>query len=343
MLHLGKNILSANDPLTKVSTAQVFDMITKPDESLMSKIDQLRTIMSIDPKKYNKLKRMLPYVVCATFNPPYRRLENFASIDYFMVDIDHLADKQIDREVLRSKLQEDPRVELLFTSPGNNGLKALFRLSEKCFDKNQYSIFYKVFLHQFSNDYNLEQVIDKSTSDATRACFLSIDEKAWHNPDPVPVKITDWVNFENYLDVKEAQELVKKTEINPPAREKQNDLTPDLLAEIKKKLNPNARTQKQKEYYVPQEVDDIIEKVKEETAKFDIQLLETHPINYGRKMKFALQDKWAQLNVFYGKKGFKVVKTPVNNSDTELSEVIYHILCQFFYGTDQDDHQNPMD
>ncbi|MFW5758716.1 MAG: CRISPR-associated primase-polymerase type B, partial [Bacteroidota bacterium] len=269
------------------------------------------------------------------FNPPYRRLENFASIDCFIIDIDHLADKNINMETLRKKLQEDPRVQLLFTSPGNNGLKALFQLQEKCFDKQRYSIFYKVFLHQFSNEYNLEQVVDKTTSDATRACFLSIDEKAWLNVDALPVDMKDFINFENYLDVEEAQNLIKKVEVKPEPETKDKELTPDLLAEIRKKLNPNARTKKDKNYYVPREVENVLEDVKKETEKFDIKLAETHPIQYGRKLKFVLQDKWAQMNIFYGKKGYKIVKTPVNNSDSELADVVYQILCEYFFGTDE--------
>ncbi|MFW5892352.1 MAG: CRISPR-associated primase-polymerase type B [Bacteroidota bacterium] len=335
MLNLGKNIQSTNDPLTRTTAEQMYEMITHPSADLISKIDQLRTIMAIDPKKYNRLKRMLPYVVCAMFNPPYRRLENFASIDCFIIDIDHLADKNINMETLRKKLQEDPRVQLLFTSPGNNGLKALFQLQEKCFDKQRYSIFYKVFLHQFSNEYNLEQVVDKTTSDATRACFLSIDEKAWLNVDALPVDMKDFINFENYLDVEEAQNLIKKVEVKPEPETKDKELTPDLLAEIRKKLNPNARTKKDKNYYVPREVENVLEDVKKETEKFDIKLAETHPIQYGRKLKFVLQDKWAQMNIFYGKKGYKIVKTPVNNSDSELADVVYQILCEYFFGTDE--------
>ncbi len=335
MLTFGKNIQSANDPLTKIESEQLHQMITQPDAALLSKIQQLRTIMAIDPKKYNRLKRMLPYVVCGMFTPAYRRLENFSSIDCFIIDIDHLSEKNIDLETLRGKLQEDPRIELLFASPGNNGLKALFRFSEKCFDRQQYSIFYKVFLHKFSNEYNLEQVVDKTTSDATRACFLSIDEKAWYNPDAFPVNIPDYINFENYLDVEEAKTLIKNVEVKPEPQPKEKELTPDLLAEIRTKLNPNARTQKVKNYYVPQEVDQAIEEVKKQTAQFGIHLLETQPINYGRKLKFALQDKWAQLNLFYGKKGYKIVKTPVNNSDSELGDVVHQILCQYFFGTEE--------
>jgi hypothetical protein len=332
MLVLGKNIQSANDPLTRMESIDVYRMITNRVSPLASQIEQLRTVLSIDPKKYGVLKRTLPYVVCGVFTPPYRRLENFASIDCFMVDIDHLSEKGIDRETLRTRLINDPRVELLFTSPGNDGLKVLFKLSDKCYDRQKYSIFYKLFIHHFSAEYSLEQVIDKVTSDATRACFLSFDENAFHNPDPTMVSMDQYINFDSYTDVQEAKTLIKETEVKsaPPAPVK--ELTPDLLAEIKNKLNPNIRKEKAKDFYVPEAVEQVMEELKSNVADYGIELSESHPIQYGRKLKFRLQQKWAQLNIFYGKKGYKIVKTPVTNSDAELADVVHQILCKYFFG-----------
>ncbi len=335
MLNLGKNIQSANDPLKQINSRELYEMITSPSEQLSSLIQQLRTVLSIDPKKYNILKRSLPYVVCGMFTPPYRRKENFASIDCFIVDIDHLSEKNIDMEVLREKLTKDSRIVILFTSPGNDGLKALFNLSEKCYDTQQYSIFYKLFIKKFSNEYSLEQVIDKVTSDGTRACFLSVDEKAWYNPNALTVNVKEYIDFESYTDVTQAKSIIKSIEEKPPEEElAKKELTPDLLKEIKQKLNPNIRTQKPKDYYVPMEVDSIIDDVKKHSLQYGIELTETNPISYGRKLKFKFEQKWAQLNLFYGKKGYRIVKTPVTNSDKELAEVVYKILCQFFYGTE---------
>ena len=334
MLSLGKNILSANDPLTRLEPGQLHQIITNPSGSLASQIHQLRTVLSIDTKKYTQLKRALPYVVCGMFNPPYRRLQNFASIDCFIVDIDHLSEKNIDLDTLQKKLMADPRVQLLFISPGNDGLKVLFALEEKCYDRQKYSMFYKLFIQHFSSQYGLNQVVDKVTSDATRACFLSYDENAWLNTAVVPVKMAEYIDFDDFSQVEEARSIIKKVEQIPAAPEPKQELTPDLLSQIKQKLNPNIRQQKPKDYFVPEEVDQVMEELKGKVAEYQIELTESHPIQYGRKLRFKLQDKWAQLNVFYGKKGYKVVKTPVSNSDAELGEVVHQILCQFFFGAD---------
>ncbi len=334
MLSFGKNITSANDPLARIEPVKLFEMVSKPAQQLHSQMQQLRTVMSIDPKKYNILKRMLPYVVCGIFHPPYRRLENFASIRYFMLDIDHLSQKNMDRQNLKNKLIADPRVHLMFTSPGGNGLKVLFKLREKCFDRQQYSVFYKLFIHQFSRQYSLEQVIDKVTSDATRACFLSVDGDAFFNPEPALISMKEYIDFESHSQVQQAKDLISEVEQKPVVEENSRELTPDVLTEIKKKLNPNIRTSSPKNYFVPEQVNRVLEDLKQETGKLGIELRESHPIQYGRKIRFFLQDKWAQLNLFYGKKGYKIVKTPVTNSDAELADVVFNILCTYFYGAE---------
>lgn len=338
MLQLGNNITSANDPLKKIDTDELFRMISKPDADLKSRIHQLRTVQTIDQKRYQSLKRMLPYVTCGIFSPPYRRLENFASIDCFMLDIDHLHEKEISMESLCKRLSEDNRIEMFFISPGSDGVKVLFNLSEKCYDKAMYSMFYKLFIKEFSMKYGLQQVIDKVTSDATRACFLSHDPDAYHNPFSEPVQMASYINFDNSSEVEQAKKDIAEYEqasqilVNKEtAKLVKNELTADLLVEIKKKLNPNFRKKKPKEYYVPPQLDDALHLIKEKFEALGIELVGNDPIHYGRKLRFCVHQKWAQLNIFYGKSGFKIVKTPVNGSDKDLNEIAYQILCEIFY------------
>ena len=44
-----------------------------------------------------------------------------------------------------------------------------------------YSLFYKKFVKSFSEQYDLQQVVDAKTSDVSRACFLSHDKDAFYN------------------------------------------------------------------------------------------------------------------------------------------------------------------
>jgi hypothetical protein len=334
MLQLGQNITSANDPLKKIENEVLFRMVGQPGGDLQSKINQLRTVAGIQPQRYQALKKMLPYVTCGIFHPAYRRLENFASIDCFILDLDHLSEKELMPLQLKEKLKSDPNIQLAFTSPGNNGLKLLFTLEKKCYDRHQFSMFYKLFVRQFSAKHGLDQVVDKVTSDATRACFLSVDAEAWFNPQALPVRMESIIDFDSHLAVESARTLLREMEQDSPpvAKEKENPLTSDLLTEIKKKLNPNFKTKPEKTFFVPQEVDQAIEKVEEKVRVFGIELKESASIHYGRKMVFTLEDRWAQLNLFFGKNGYKIVKTPVNKSDPELAEVVYGILCEYFFG-----------
>ncbi len=336
MLQLGYHITSTNDPLKKIENQQFFEMISNPATDLLSKINQLRTILTIDKKKYQQAKRMLPYVTCGIFSPPYRRLENFASIDCFMVDIDHLQEKEINMDTLCNKLRNDQRVEMFFISPGNNGLKVLFSLKEKCYDRAKYSMFYKLFINELSNRYGLDQVIDKVTSDATRACFLSADAGAYYNPGAGKIDMSAYIDFDSHVEVEQARQTIKEFDDESKnneivAEEKKKDLSPDILLEIKKKLNPDYRERKPKNYYVPPEIDQALDSVKNKMNEFSIEMVFSDPIHYGRKLRFKLGHRFAQINLFYGKKGFRLVKTPVSGSDSELNDVVFQILAEIFY------------
>ncbi|HKK87425.1 MAG TPA: hypothetical protein VJ917_01160, partial [Saprospiraceae bacterium] len=61
---------------------------------------------------------------------------------------------------------------------------------------------------------------------------------------------------------------------------------------------------------------------------FDIQLIETHPIQYGRKIKVGIPNAWAEVNVFYGKKGYSIVATTKRNSDHELAQMTREVLSE---------------
>ena len=89
MISAGINIIANADQLHKVPVKSVYDSLRNPRPNIVSAIRQLRIVREIDEKQYGALKRQLPYLVCGMFNPPYRKTENFAYAEYFMIDIDH--------------------------------------------------------------------------------------------------------------------------------------------------------------------------------------------------------------------------------------------------------------
>lgn len=342
MLQTGKNIIQKDDPLVKIQVDQLYNSIRRPGHEMETKIRMLKALKTLDKKKYDLLKRELPYFVCGIFNPPFRRLENFGWINRFVVDIDHLTAKSLDPHLLKEKLAADTRIEMIFISPGGDGLKIMFRLSEKCFDYGKYSLFYKIFLREFSGFHNLSQVVDSRTSDVTRACFFSFDPEIYYNPHPEPVVMNSIIDFENPFEVSVAQKEMKEFE------DKQNECKADfgseeaiingpdddILAQIRQTLNPNARQKRQKIIYVPEELNSTVEIVRQKMSSLSISTDEVINIHYGKKFRFSLGLKKAEVNLFYGKRGFSVVISPRAGTDKELNNICGDLLKELFYSDD---------
>lgn len=332
MLQAGKNITQKNDPLKKITPEYLFHAVKNPPAEVASTIRQLRLLRNIDLQRYRELKRGLPYVVTGIFHPPVRLIANFAWANHFMLDIDHLSEKELTPEQLKERLAADQRVLLMFTSPGEDGVKILFQLSEKIYDAGRFSLFYRVFVSKFSRQYNIEQVADTRTSDVTRACFISHDPLARFNPDALPVNPDEFIDFDNTLEIKQTRAELKTDEKEYREKhpeEKTETLTPSALEKIKATLNPNFRP-REKQIYVPDEIENITQKVIDDMAGLGIATTETVKIHYGKKFKFALESRKAEINLFYGKRGYSVVISPRTGTDRELNEVCARILSEWF-------------
>jgi len=336
MISYGQNIRQANDVLNKLSVEIVAQKIMNPKPQLKNLIDQLRTIAAIDPAKYRSLKVQLPYFVAANFKPSFRKIENFAFTQYFILDIDHLSDKHIEIEHVMNKMKNDSRILLAFKSPSNDGLKVFFKLSEKCYDAGKYTLFYKAFAQKFSQEYQLDQFVDKRTSDVSRACFYSYDEEAIYNANADLVDMNKFINFENELEIREIESEIRKYSKNIAKPDTNNELKqvlPDsLLEKVRETLNPNIKTKREKQIYVPEELELTIDLIKDKMLEHNIRTENIKSINYGKQFKFAIDKLWAEINLFYGKKGFTVVKTTKSGSNGDLADIVYKIMCSMFYG-----------
>ncbi len=334
MIFAGAKITSPNDPLKKVALDYLYNSLKNPKPEMDSKLRQLQIVKNLDAKQYSFLKRQLPYVVCANFNPPFRRTENFAFAEYFIVDLDHLSEKGLEINELRKKLESDERVMLLFLSPSNDGLKILFKLKERCYDSGLYSLFYKSFVRQLAIEMGLEQVVDTRTSDVCRACFISMDPDCYYNPKPVTI---DW---NSYYDVENSVEMFKmKHELaqldkaqNKIEKQQQKDLSKDpdadAMQRIKEALNPMVKLLKDKknEVYVPEQLNDILGDLKNYIETTGVQLYEVTNIQYGKKMKMKLGMRLAEINLFYGKRGFNVVLSPRSGTNAEFNEMMLDLV-----------------
>lgn len=333
MLSVGSNITSSADTLNKVEVDYLYHSLCNPKPEIVSLVNQLRIIRDLDTKQYSILKRQLPYIVCAMFNPPYRRTENFAYTEYFILDIDHIYEKGLDVGQIKERLKADPRVVLCFLSPSEDGLKVLFRLKERCYDSGLYSLFYKAFLKDFSLHYGLEQVIDERTSDVCRACFISIDSDAYYNPDTVAVDMNFYLPKDNVsmlFDLKASLNKEIKQQVSSIEKEERSiDPDADVMQRVKALLNPQTTAKQKPAPYVPKRLDDIMDELKKYVEETGVQLYEVLDIQYGKKLRFRMGQKLAEINLFYGKRGFSVVQTPKGGTSAELNELMVQLVNGF--------------
>lgn len=332
MLSFGNNIVSSTEQLHVVTINELYHKIAHPSAGLDASISQLRILQTLDLEKYRYNKRFLPYFICGIFTPAVRKIVNFHFAEYFVLDIDHIGQKNLDIAALKEELKKDSRILLMYISPGNDGLKILFRLQERCFDAAKFSLFYKVFANGFSQQYQLEQVIDNKTSDVTRACFLSSDKGAWFYPAASVIKMESVIDFNNQLTVSilENEMLLKEkseTRVEPiDEANVKNEISSDILTEIRQKLNPRLVEKKKRDIYVPEQLNAVIPVIEERAVELEISILEVIPIQYGKKIKFGVKHFWAEINIFHGKRGFSVVKTPKSGSNEQLTQICYDFV-----------------
>ena len=334
MIMAGSNISAINDPLHKIQEEYLYNSIRKPKPAIAAQIRQLRIIYDLDPKQYSILKKSLPYIVCGIFNPPYRRKENFGYTETFIIDIDHLSEKELSLSEVRTRIQADERVVMCFSSPIEDGLKVMFHLSERCHDAGLYSIFYKAFLQDFSCKYHLEQVIDSCTSDVSRACFISTDPDAYYNAAATSINMNAYINIADttsLFDMKRDQEKAEKQQSKQNEQPKRNpDPDKDIMEQIKARLNPKlTRIKETKSYFVPEKLNMIIDDLKQHIEQENIRVTEIANIQYGKKIRCALGKKNAEINLFYGKKGFSVVKSPKTGTSEELNELMQNLILAY--------------
>ena len=334
MISFGKNIKSVDDSLGKVPVKTVYDSIRNPKPHIMAMLCQLRVVRQLNPSQYTKIKAQLPYIVCAMFDPPVRRTENFAYTQYFIIDIDHISVKGIVMEDLRKKMEKDPRTMLCFISPGGDGLKIMMKLTERCHDAGLYKAFYKAFVIKFSLQYGLDQIVDTRTCDVARACFISADCSAFFNPHPEEIDISAYINpDENPLEAFDIKhEVDKAAKEGDKTFEKKRDAEPDadILRSIRETLDPRIKDKPQKRpAYVPPELKDIMTAICEYITEKGINVDQTIGIQYGQKLRCHIATKKAEVNMFYGKRGFSIVESPRTGTDSEANKLLVDTVNSF--------------
>lgn len=335
MLLFGTNIQSPADELRKLQEEHLYNSLRHPKPTIAATIQQLRIIYSMDAKGYAQLKRKLPYFVCGQFNPAFRRKENFAYTETFILDFDHLASKHISLKTAREEIICDEQVMMCFASPSEDGLKVMFRFKERCYDAGLYTIFYKAFAATFAMRHNLTQVSDGKTSDVARACFISVDPEAYYNPSATPVDIHAYIDeadpdsiFRMKNEQAQHDKVARRTDTDQPPHPKDPDK--EVLARIRQQLTPTARPLPEaRPAYVPERLNEIIADLKQFIEETGLQVTEIINIQYAKKIRARLGQREAEINLFYGKRGFSVVVSPRLGTNDELNELLADLVRKF--------------
>lgn len=334
MLSAGKRIMDAHDKLVRIDNEYLFNQIRSPRHDVESRIKNLRLVNSLDKKRYTQLKRELPYVVCAAFSPEFRKTENFAFCDNFIIDLDHLSEHNRNAQELKKILCTDSRVVMCFVSPSGDGLKLLFKLNEKCYDAGEFSAFYKAFVNQFAIDNGLSDVIDTKTCDVCRACFVSHDSEVYYNPG------ADYVDYKTVLS--QAHECTHinnekaslshdkaevKVEDSTTHVADSNDPDSEIMLRIKEQLNQlRAKNRAPKNFFVPSEIETVMVGLRSFIGETGVTISEERNIQYGKQLVLSCQLRKAELNIFFGRRGFSVVEQPRRGTSQQLNSMMGELV-----------------
>ncbi len=337
MFSVGSNVRNNSEPLKKVTPEYLFNALRSPKPEFLSRIRQLRIVRQINESQYVQLKQQLPYFVCASFNPPFRNTKNFAFTEYFIMDIDHICEKGLILDDLRRKIESDSRTMMYFLSPGEDGLKVIMKIKDRCYDAGVYSVFYKKFVYEFSLQYDLQQVLDIRTSDVTRACFMSVDSSAYYNPDAEPVDMAEIIDMEDssvlLRQKKEVEESMSAlTDIADSSSNAVEIREPDDDAMERIRGLLNMKTKKvsvERPVFVPAILDTIQGELNDYVSDIGFMISEIINIQYGKKIRAKLGLKMAEVNLFYGKRGFSVVVSPKTGTDGTLNILLADTVRAF--------------
>ena len=191
-------------------------------------------------------------------------------------------------------------------------------------------------LRRFSEQYQLEQVADKRTSDVTRACFLSVDRDAHFNFNCGLVDMGLYVQQSDTLSMFDLMAKQKNAEKEQQPVEETSAVPSDpdkeIMDRIKQCLHPNSRMiRKRPDAFVPEQLNLIIEDLVTYIQDTGLVVTEIIDIQYGKKIRISMGMKQAEINLFFGKRGFSVVKSPRSGTNGELNDLSAQLIQSFVW------------
>lgn len=321
MLYLGYNI-SSKEELQPIALEALMLGIKEDHFSLKDKSQTLGQLLQIDRSLYDLKKKQLPYFCFSNFKANLRRSENFISTPYLVLDIDKLDPQQM--PVLRSQLEGDKRLKFMFKTPSGLGLKLLFEFSEEIFSAKEYHDLGHSFGLAFCRLYNIENNLDKATLEVSRASFLNFDPDAFINEDPIQIDPSEFL-----LRGSQLEELFSGAKENKEKEVKKNEPTADVYQNILANLGQGKSKDKVSGVVLSDFWVDFLKVLQGLLPAIDCAIKESRSIAYGIQLCIEhKQGGTGEVNLYFGKKGYTVVKSNKAKHQVLVSEILENIVWE---------------
>ena len=82
---------------------------------------------------------------------------------------------------------------------------------------------------------------------------------------------------------------------------------------------------------VPEILETIVEPVTQAMNRQGLEITEIRDISYGKKFRLKMLNGLAEINIYYGRNGFTIVKSAKCGTNEQLNEIAYRIACSIIY------------
>lgn len=338
MFSLGHNIRQ-NPPeaMGFVAPEALVSWLRDAGHGLAADTQRLRKVRQIDKTAYTAAKLSLPYIVGSSFREGLRHRDHFEAVGYLCLDLDDCFTSEATRGNLVERIVGRDDVLLLFVSPSGLGLKVWLRLLTPCTDANAYKEFYRDYATAFAEAVGLVGKVDLRTCDATRACFLAHDPDAYYNPFALSL---DWEARLRTQELPLNASEQSRTDQTAARPSEGRPLTPEIYDALRRVVNPKASTRGPKPPpFVPEILEQLPNELRPALHAVGLQLEAAVPIQFGLQLRCRGALRLAEVSIFYGKRGFSVVKSTRSQTDPALNQVLHDLTYTFLF---EQPSENPL-
>ena len=106
------------------------------------------------------------------------------------------------------------------------------------------------------------------------------------------------------------------------------------MARIRARLAGEEAVRKQREQqpvYVPAQVEQVMQGVRQAIEELGVEVTDVRDIQFGKKVIMRCEMRQAELNIFFGKKGFSVVTSPKRGTSQDLNELMSRAVENYLH------------